>query len=573
MHSRLKIDKTQTLLIIDEDLKNLPNLDQLHYELDIPNCDINQELLTFTKWSLILSATSEYCRIIWDLFYSINQCNINFAVATNNRRKFYVPSEITTPANANFQATANGVPTIEFQKYEYKENNNLSRKLNFYSTYHKRRDVAIDTSELITSIFNNRLKRFFTENLTKLQECNLGSGASGATGGENSGSYANGTNKNGKEDLENDINTINFFKAPLRVILVTSTNVSNLKTFEQSIYSSFEQAKKTSIKDVLKKLNLSNLDMFPDLKITIVNLNNITTKKLNPSYETELLNFTGPDYAINMSLAEKNLIANQYSENLHKFFIQLVKSHYNLAITSVRDIPMKESEAKDGMNQNYTVALLHQKPKYWDDSVDELKLKWKEPKVDPLELYTSMTVTKICPRDVTSRHSICLTNFISLSRRSVLLVPADSGHNSKISHLLTTHGGDIYLHTLISGGKTLEKEADNPLIKKIDSVMSKTGKVNNNLFDVITVPEINNSAGCKISNYRYEEFKDLQKEMELLPCKKVRDNDQLKELLNRLTLVFPYTHDGNIKHTSKMLSTKDCQITNMPFNLLTLFKG
>ena len=71
------------------------------------------------------------------------------------------------------------------------------------------------------------------------------------------------------------------------------------------------------------------------------------------------------------------------------------------------------------------------------------------------DLHNCTALARITPTDVNSRPSSCLTNFL-LSGRSVMLeMPRRSG--SKImSHMLTSHGGEIFIHTLNISRSVLE---------------------------------------------------------------------------------------------------------------------
>ena len=69
----------------------------------------------------------------------------------------------------------------------------------------------------------------------------------------------------------------------------------------------------------------------------------------------------------------------------------------------------------------------------------------------------SLSLTpRITPTEVNSRQSSCLTNFL-LSGRSVMLEMVKRTGNTKIiSHMLTSHGGEIFIHTLSCCRSTLE---------------------------------------------------------------------------------------------------------------------
>ena len=77
-------------------------------------------------------------------------------------------------------------------------------------------------------------------------------------------------------------------------------------------------------------------------------------------------------------------------------------------------------------------------------------LKWCTPRGSAgVELHHSSGAYRITPTEVNSRQSSCLTNFL-LSGRSVMLEMQKRSSNKTMSHMLTSHGGEIFIHTLSS---------------------------------------------------------------------------------------------------------------------------
>lgn len=148
----------------------------------------------------------------------------------------------------------------------------------------------------------------------------------------------------------------------------------------------------------------------------------------------------------------------------------LVQQHFDLASTTITNIPMKE-EQHANTSANYDVELLHHK----DAHVDFLKsgdthvggssregpfketvtLKWCTPRTNNIELHYCTGAYRISPVDVNSRPSSCLTNFL-LNGRSVLLEQPRKSGSKVISHMLSSHGGEIFLHVLSSCRSILE---------------------------------------------------------------------------------------------------------------------
>ncbi|KAI1882242.1 hypothetical protein AGOR_G00248670 [Albula goreensis] len=121
----------------------------------------------------------------------------------------------------------------------------------------------------------------------------------------------------------------------------------------------------------------------------------------------------------------------------------LVQQHFDLASTTITNIPMKE-EQHANTSANYDVELLHHREAHMefiksgdlhpagstsrDSGLKEtVTLKWCTPRTNSVELHYCTGAYRISPVDVNSRPSSCLTNFL-LNGRSVLLEqPRKSG--------------------------------------------------------------------------------------------------------------------------------------------------
>ncbi|NXF23934.1 INT13 protein, partial [Rhodinocichla rosea] len=148
----------------------------------------------------------------------------------------------------------------------------------------------------------------------------------------------------------------------------------------------------------------------------------------------------------------------------------LVQQHFDLASTTITNIPMKE-EQHANTSANYDVELLHHKEahvdflKSGDNHVggnsregtfkETVTLKWCTPRTNSVELHYCTGAYRISPVDVNSRPSSCLTNFL-LNGRSVLLEQPRKSGSKVISHMLSSHGGEIFLHVLSSSRSILE---------------------------------------------------------------------------------------------------------------------
>uniref|UniRef100_A0A8C4QES6 Cell cycle regulator Mat89Bb n=1 Tax=Eptatretus burgeri TaxID=7764 RepID=A0A8C4QES6_EPTBU len=155
----------------------------------------------------------------------------------------------------------------------------------------------------------------------------------------------------------------------------------------------------------------------------------------------------------------------------------LVQQHFDLAFTTITNIPMKE-EQHANTSANYDVELLHHREAHaelfkieahqprGDASLmssnskdgmtkDTVTLKWCTPRTNNVELHYCTGVYRISPVDVNSRPSSCLTNFL-LNGRSVMLEQPRKSGTKVVGHMLCSHGGEIFLHVLSSSRSTLE---------------------------------------------------------------------------------------------------------------------
>lgn len=148
----------------------------------------------------------------------------------------------------------------------------------------------------------------------------------------------------------------------------------------------------------------------------------------------------------------------------------LILPHYDLASTTVTGIPMKE-EQNASSSANYDVEIFHSRrahsvilgtelalPTSIKDghTYETVTLKWCTPRgLGASDMQPCVAQHRVTPVDVTSRPSSCLINFL-LNGRSVLLeMPRKSG-GKLTSHLLSAHGGEIFIHTLHVSRSCLE---------------------------------------------------------------------------------------------------------------------
>ncbi|XP_044041416.1 integrator complex subunit 13 isoform X1 [Siniperca chuatsi] len=189
----------------------------------------------------------------------------------------------------------------------------------------------------------------------------------------------------------------------------------------------------------------------------------------------------------------------------------LVQQHFDLASTTITNIPMKptlnvcdQEEQHANTSANYDVELLHHKDAHLEffksgdlhmagtstrenGLKETITLKWCTPRTNSIELHYCTGAYRISPTDVNSRPSSCLTNFL-LNGRSVLLEQPRKSGSKVISHMLSSHGGEIFLHVLNSNRSTLEDP-----------------------------PSISEGCGGRVTDYRITDFGEFMRENRLTP--------------------------------------------------------
>jgi len=207
--------------------------------------------------------------------------------------------------------------------------------------------------------------------------------------------------------------------------------------------------------------------------------------------------------------------------------LSLCLTHYQLASTTVTGIPMKE-EQNASSSANYDVELFHvaladtchlPMTKKEDCEYNTAMLKWCTPRGSAgVELHHTSKAVRITPTEVNSRQSSCLTNFL-LNGRSVMLEMQKRGSNTKlISHMLTSHGGEIFIHSLSTARSALEDP-----------------------------PSISEGPGGRVTDYRIPDLALLMKTHRLAPWPSsstsdgVSPNTKAKMMLDLATKVFPVT--------------------------------
>ena len=188
---------------------------------------------------------------------------------------------------------------------------------------------------------------------------------------------------------------------------------------------------------------------------------------------------------------------------IYNKLISIAQEHYHLASTTVTGIPMRD-EQNASSSANYDVEILHPKevhiellksaaadgliiPSTEGLSTETITLKWCTPKSSVVEMHYCTEVHRVTPVDVNSRPSSCLTNFLLGGRAVMLEQPKKTGIKT-ISHMLASHGGEIFIHTIHTGRSLLEDP-----------------------------PSISEGCGGRVTDYRINDFGDFMKENRLAP--------------------------------------------------------
>lgn len=239
----------------------------------------------------------------------------------------------------------------------------------------------------------------------------------------------------------------------------------------------------------------------------------------------------------NFSSSKPKLQCRVYSvksgRNIAGLLNNMCLQHHNLRSTTITGIPMKEEQNASSSSQ-YDVEIVHCSSIHDDIlnssspllegvievldrngfTCDTFKLSWCTPKTTTVELNHCLATSRITAVDINSRPSACLTNFL-LNGRAVALEIFKSKSNRMTTHILASHNGELYIHSLATAQQRL---------------------------NVGDPPSIVDSLGGKVADYRLTDFIEFMKQNAL--CKSSSSNDSLHKLHNimkRQTLYWPLT--------------------------------
>lgn len=248
------------------------------------------------------------------------------------------------------------------------------------------------------------------------------------------------------------------------------------------------------------KKGLCNIDLL------VINISNngseifVPMKKISPHLQMSTITFTSTNCSTQIPL--------------------LARKHYCLRSTIITGIPMKE-EQHAGTSANYDVEIIHSAAAHheteWlhsfenstnhldDCSKANVTLKWCTPKANSLQdIQPCVGVHRVTPSEVNSRPAACLIMFLLQGRTVMLEQPRKSG-TKILTHMLNSHGGDIFIHVLVSGRSPLEDP-----------------------------PSITEGVGGRVTDYRVTDFGRLMKENRLAPYQEAEDEQSNNSALDRL---------------------------------------
>ncbi|CAH1782512.1 unnamed protein product [Owenia fusiformis] len=279
----------------------------------------------------------------------------------------------------------------------------------------------------------------------------------------------------------------------------------------------------TYVQDAITRHNKTNDSLLPIDHCHLVIIHTVPVGDVSPIQERTVREVS--------PVLSSEVLVSQSGRYMAVKLIQLAVKFFDLCLTTVTGIPMKE-EQNASSSANYDVELLHRKaahqdffksghadgvliPSKEDLCLESVSLKWCNPKSNFVELHQCTGAYRITPVDVNSRPSMCLTNFL-LSGRAVMLEQPRKSGTKLISHMLTSHGGEIYIHTMATNRSILEE-----------------------------TPSISEGLGGRITDYRITDFGELMKDCRLAPrLSQLNEGeplpiDRAKGQIERLTRVWP----------------------------------
>lgn len=487
--------------IVGDCIKNCPKKSSHLYSGEPPIAPFDRSL-----WTCTVEAVVGYSRLVWDLFTPDQRCISILSVGPNN-------NIVDKAADPTFiQKICTWQDTDQNLDYMMKSLAKMSH------THQICPPQKLLTTKDISSFPNCDAESVCINNSLEQALCELGHLTSAQverTASSKPSSSALGSN-NGRIIL------ISSFQNQESVNKLIDKFEKMLKRKNESLKEAMRQAPENSTSVNLSPINYCDL--------VIVNT--------FPIYDEGACSKIG-----NSSSFRPYIHCKVYSVQSGRIIAGLLNNlclqHHNLRSTTITGIPMKEEQSASSSSQ-YDVEIVHCSSIHEDimnsgspllDDVlevidrngfpcDTFKLSWCTPRTTTVEpLIHCVATSRITAVDVNSRPSACLTNFL-LNGRTVMLEIFKSKSNRMTTHLLASHYGELYIHSLA------------------------TTKHKLNISDP---PAISDNLGGKVSDYRMNEFVSFMKQ-HILSRHHMTDEPLTKTLnmIKRQTLYWPTTQGHTI---------------------------
>lgn len=314
-----------------------------------------------------------------------------------------------------------------------------------------------------------------------------------------------------------------------RIILISSFQNDNIIQEFINKFESMLKTKNESIREALRQKS----DQSTSVNLSPINYCDLVIVNTFPIQDE------GPcSKILNASSFRPSVHVKVYSVKSGRTITGLLNNlclqHHNLKSTTVTGIPMKEEQNASSSSQ-YDVEIVHcssiHESIMASDSpllegvvevidrngfpCDTFKLSWCTPKTSGAELSHCIATSRITAVDINSRPSACLNNFL-LNGRTVMLEIFKSKNQRMMTHFLSGHNGELYIHSLATSSQNKSALAE--------------------------PPPISDSLGGKVSDYRLNDFISFMKQHTLAPTPTVEDPlMKTCKLIKRQTLYWPLT--------------------------------
>ncbi|KAK7791139.1 hypothetical protein R5R35_008573 [Gryllus longicercus] len=408
----------------------------------IPLAPISKSL-----WTCSVEAAVEYCRIVWDLFPTGKLVRFVVSDSTSHVLNSWTPSQQNLTFILNAMATM-GIPPRAHQAGDYSVIHGLRAAI----------EALCECSDI-----QHEKRTSLTENASKvLNRC--------------------------------------------RVICITSAR---------------DNASIKSLEDIFQNVVIqqNKIAAGSDHLITVHHCHLVVINAFPNNMESQVTGHGPKDLS---AILTSEVHSVQAGGGIAAKLSHLILNHYDLASTTVTGIPMKE-EQNASSSANYDVEIFHSSAAHTSilrgnaaDSAlirtqregadyETVTLKWCTPRgCSAAEMQNCTAMHRITPVDVNSRPSSCLINFL-LNGRSVMLEMPRKAGGKMISHLLAAHGGEIFVHTLVTARSVLEDP-----------------------------PSISEGCGGRVTDYRITDFGILMQNNKLVPSKRKMDEGDAEMPLNKM---------------------------------------